>query len=662
MPEAEDVIVDAARHATIYARDLWRRHRKSAPQDGLRLRDVSQRLDLLISAVFGTSYTIRVAQPPAPPSFLSKVFLRRQGPRVQSAIPATDGISIWLPMRLDMRDQSNVLECFRVLALQQAMRAHRGSAGLLGEFGNALERSVFTVLEARATDDALERILPGMQPALHMLRATALRRRPALAAFPVYRRSLEELVRRLMADTPSMHIPDTAAEAAAMARSLAAEIPHGQSDSLYKDWWTGELRAPAPQAILSASGHDEHDQSTEATRSARLPRSPEVREPEEDEDDDRQGAWMVQTSEPHEQAEDPVGMQRPTDRDEDSAAEELADAVSELPEARLVSSPSRPKEVLLSDDTPASRAKRASAVLAREAQLQYPEWDCKLGAYREPGATVHLSTAQEGQQEWVERTIAAHRAMLELVRRRFEMLRARRIRLRKQLEGEEIDLQACIDSYADFRAGLPMTQALYETCRPAKRDMAIMLLIDISGSTDGWISAHKRVIDVEREALLLVCIALQGLGEPYSVLAFSGEGPQRVTVRTVKSFEERFSDAIGRRIGALEPDAYTRAGAAIRHATATLMRQAAQHRLLLLLSDGKPNDMDEYEGRYGVEDMRQSVTEAKLQGVHPFCLTIDRQAAAYLPGVFGAHQYALLPKPQLLPTVLLDWMKRLIAA
>lgn len=242
------------------------------------------------------------------------------------------------------------------------------------------------------------------------------------------------------------------------------------------------------------------------------------------------------------------------------------------------------------------------------------------------------------------------------------MLRAQRVRLRKQLEGEEIDLQAYIDSYSDFRAGMPMAQALFQTYRPAKRDMAIVLLIDISGSTDGWVLANKRIVDVEREALLLVSIALQGLGEPYCVMAFSGEGPHGVTVRSVKSFQENHTNEVARRIAALEPEHYTRAGSAIRHATAVLMRQPARHRLLLLLSDGKPNDIDDYEGRYGVEDMRQAVTEARLQGLSSFCLTIDRQAANYLPAVFGAHQYALLPRPELLPTVLLDWMKRLVAA
>jgi nitric oxide reductase NorD protein len=271
-----------------------------------------------------------------------------------------------------------------------------------------------------------------------------------------------------------------------------------------------------------------------------------------------------------------------------------------------------------------------------------------------------LLPPQRGSAQWVADTLAAHRALLESIRRRFDMLRADRVRLRKQLDGEEIDLDAYIDSRADFAAGRPPAQALYRTARALRRDMAILLLVDVSGSTDAWLSAQRRVIDVEREALLLVCIALEGLHEPYAVQAFSGTGPDRVTLRDIKHFRERYGDEVARRIAALEPEHYTRAGAAIRHASANLMREPARHRLLLLLSDGKPNDIDDYEGRYGVEDMRQAVTEARLQGIFPFCLTIDRQAAGYLPQVFGAHQYALLPKPELLPAVLLDWLKRLV--
>lgn len=671
MAEAEEVITDVARHATIYARALWQRHRKRLPADaGVSLRDVAQRLDLLITAVFGKSYPIRVSQPPSPPTFLVKVFKRGQGPWVTNAIPATDGVEIWLPAHLPEAGQPCAPDWYRVAALQQAMRAHRQSAGFLENQSSDLQKAIYLVMEAQAADSALLRLLPGMGETLRRFRAAIMHARPPLSAFPPHRRALETLVRSVLATPEASWHAGHPAESVALARELAATLPVQspgalrQAPWLYKDLWTGDLLLPPQRAaIISGNGDAESEQpGASAPRAARLARRPEVREAPEDEDDRKQGAWMVQTSQPHEQAEDPMGMQRPTDRDESTAVDDFADALSELPEARLVSTPGRPKEVLLSDDAPPSRARQALATPGRsETMFAYPEWDYRSGTYREPGATVHVMPAGEGSQAWVDTTLAAHRSMLDLVRRRFEMLRAQRMRLRKQLEGDDIDLEAYIDGYADFRAGLPMPQAVYQTYRPAKRDMSIMLLIDISGSTDGWVSADKRVIDVEREALLLVAIALEGMREPYCIQAFSGEGPGGVVVRAVKSFAESYGPDVARRIASLEPEHYTRAGAAIRHACGTLMQQASRHRLLLLLSDGKPNDVDEYEGRYGMEDMRQAVNEAKLQGIHPFCLTIDQQAAAYLPAIFGTHQYALLPKPALLPSVLLEWMKRLLS-
>lgn len=673
MPEAEDVITDAARHATIYARELWRRHRSpEAAAQASTLRDFAQRLDMLVTAAFGASYPIRVAQPPAPASFLTKMFRRHEGPRVQAAIPATDGASLWLPARLPDVQPHHALEWYRVLAMQQAMRASRGSPAFIGLLENELQRAAFTALEAQAADQALVRLLPGTRAGLENCRASLLARRPALKAFPAHRRPLEEFVRSLLADLSAFLAADSPGELAGQARALAAEMAghmppsSRQGAQLFRDLWTGELYAPPPQdAWIAQDEMSAGDDGTDprSPRSARLARRPDVRKPAEDEDDARPGAWMVQTSQPHEQVEDPVGMQRPTDRDESTAAEEFADALSELPEARLVSTPGKPKEVLLSDDAPGARTRQgAGAAVAGNGQLQYPEWDYRIAGSRDPGVTVRLQPPTEGPQDWVDRTLDSYRSMRNVVQRHFEMLRAQRLRLRKQLDGEEIDLEAYVDGHADFRAGAPMAQALYQTCRPARRDMAIMLLIDISGSTDAWISADKRIIDVEREALLLVSIALQGLSEPYAIMGFSGEGPHGVTIRTVKSFDEVHGNEVARRIAALEPEHYTRAGAAIRHASAELMRQAARHRLLLLLSDGKPNDIDDYEGQYGVEDMRQAVTEARLQGMHSFCLTIDRQAASYLPAVFGARQYALLPRPEMLPLVLLEWMKRLVLA
>jgi nitric oxide reductase NorD protein len=558
------------------------------------------------------------------------------------------------------------------MALQQAARASRGSADSELASVSPLQRDLYLLLEAQAADAELGRTLPGMQVPVTRLRRAMLAVRPGLEEFPVPRRRLEELVRSVLRTDCGQRcreLPLTAspAESRMAAHRLATKLaPAGLpgSNPLFKDLWTGDLRLPASARVeMSASGapDDGNGQAPATPHAARLSRRPEVREAPEDEDDEEPGAWMIQSAPPEEHVEDPMGAQRPTDRDDRTAAEEFADSMSELPETRLVSTPGRPKEVFLSDDPPDARsAKESGSPSEGEARISYPEWDFRINAYRAAAATVRTARAEPGLQHWVDQTLSEHRAMLTTIRRRFEMLRAQRMRLRKQLEGDELDLGAVIDNYVDFRAGLPMADGLYETRRAARRNMAIALLIDASGSTDGWVSAGRRVIDVEREALLMVCIALEGLAEPWSVHAFSGEGPHGVTVREIKRFDEHYDNGVALRIAALEPERYTRAGAALRHVSTLLMRQSAEHRLLLLLSDGKPNDVDRYDGRYGVEDMRQAVTESKLQGISPFCLTIDRQAANYLPAMFGERHYAMLPRPELLPTVLLDWLRRLV--
>lgn len=691
MAEAEDVITDVARHATVYAQALWRRNHPAPTGPRVTLASMANRLDLLVAGVFGRSFILRVAQPPAAKGWLTHVLARQRLPAVRYAVPATDGHALWLPAHFAEGEADAVATLrYRTMVLQQAMRAWRGSAAQCPPQSPLLLRELFLLLEARAADAELAQRLPGMARPLRVLRGEALAARPPLHAFAARHRRMEQLTRSILdsaIDAPlntgwlgthsalgaqAFTLPATVqqvlAQAVAAHTALAGEYDGDRSPQLlWRDAWTGDLRpAPAVPRLLAggkgpaAQGEDEPGQP----RSARLPRSPQVRESAEDEDDDHAGVWMVQPAQPHEQAEDPMGLQRPTDRDTETAAEDFADALSELPEARLVSAPGRPKEVLLSDDSHAARAKRdlpGSAATASPERRVYPEWDWRAGAYVEPGATVLLLPAPAGPQRWIDDTLAQRGAMLHEIRRRFEMLKAQRLRVRRQLDGEDIDLQSWVDSRIDYRAGLPLDQRLYQTERRNRRHMAVMLLVDTSGSTDGWIAADRRVIDVEREALLLVCLALEGLAEPYSVQAFSGEGPQAVVVRSLKRFDEPYGDAVALRIAGLEPEHYTRAGAALRHATALLMREPAEHRLLLLLSDGKPNDVDDYEGRYGVEDMRQAVTEARLQGISPFCLTVDRQAASYLPAVFGPHHYALLQRPELLPTVLLDWLRRLLS-
>ncbi|MFT3857626.1 MAG: hypothetical protein QM742_09060 [Aquabacterium sp.] len=148
--------------------------------------------------------------------------------------------------------------------------------------------------------------------------------------------------------------------------------------------------------------------------------------------------------------------------------------------------------------------------------------------------------------------------MIPAIRRRFEMLRAQRVTLHRQIDGDEPDVDAWIQARADLRAGMPMSQRLYRSSRLSRRDCAVLVLVDISGSTDAWIHGQRRIIDVEREALLALSMALDHSGDPHAVLAFSGHGPDGVRVRTVKRFDERHSDGVARRIAGLEPERYAK--------------------------------------------------------------------------------------------------------
>jgi nitric oxide reductase NorD protein len=170
------------------------------------------------------------------------------------------------------------------------------------------------------------------------------------------------------------------------------------------------------------------------------------------------------------------------------------------------------------------------------------------------------------------------------------------------------------------------------------------------------------VIDVAKLAALCFCEALSALGDRHALYAFSGQGPADVRVLVAKRFDEPYGERVRARLGALEPDHFTRLGAPIRHVTASLARSGARVRLLLLLSDGKPNDEDDYEGEYGVEDARQALFEARAQGVRPFCVTIDREGAAYLPRLFGPHGYTVLWDVEQLPLRLLRVYRRLAVA
>ncbi|MDU4249947.1 nitric oxide reductase activation protein NorD [Pseudomonas sp.] len=235
------------------------------------------------------------------------------------------------------------------------------------------------------------------------------------------------------------------------------------------------------------------------------------------------------------------------------------------------------------------------------------------------------------------------------LRRQFESLRQQPQWLRRQPQGAELDLEAWLDFSVERRLGACSEPGLFLERRQTRRDLACLLLADLSMSTDAHIDNDHRVIDLISDSLLLFGEALQAVGDRFALYGFSSLRRQQVRLTQLKTFDERHNDAVRGRIRALRPGYYTRMGAAIRRATQLLLERKERQRVLLILTDGKPNDLDLYEGRYGVEDTRQAVQEARHAGLVPFCITIDREAAGYLPHLFGSQGYLLINDPAQLP-------------
>jgi nitric oxide reductase NorD protein len=236
------------------------------------------------------------------------------------------------------------------------------------------------------------------------------------------------------------------------------------------------------------------------------------------------------------------------------------------------------------------------------------------------------------------------------LRSQFQALAPTRVWLKGQQEGEEIDLDAWVRQEADLLSGAHAnSRGVYRAQINQQRDLACLLLADLSLSTDAYASDHERVIDVIRDSLFLFSEALSATGDRFAMYGFSSLKRGNVRFNRLKSFDDRYDGLARGRIQAIKPGYYTRMGAAIRQASALLALQPQRQRLLLLLTDGKPNDLDRYEGRYGIEDTRMALHEARQQGLRPFCVTIDNEANEYLPHLFGAGGYVVIRKPEDLP-------------
>ncbi len=282
--------------------------------------------------------------------------------------------------------------------------------------------------------------------------------------------------------------------------------------------------------------------------------------------------------------------------------------------------------------------------------VRYPEWDAAIRDYRINWCSVAERPAEAGSDHPVSSALTTHRSAIRSLRRFFESLRPPAFRrVAGQADGDDLDFDAVVRRAAEQRAGLEGSDRVYVRREKRERDVAVAFLVDVSGSTSRQVESGRRVIDVERDSLVLLCEALEAAGDEYGLYAYSGEGRAQVDFMILKDFDERLGTATAHRLGGLTPRQQNRDGAAIRHAAVKLLQRQVKTRLLMLLSDGRPLD-GTYKDEYALEDTKMALREARQHGIHPFCITIDREADGYLRRMYGDVQYAVIDVVDALPS------------
>ncbi|MBP1807402.1 nitric oxide reductase activation protein NorD [Rubellimicrobium aerolatum] len=281
-------------------------------------------------------------------------------------------------------------------------------------------------------------------------------------------------------------------------------------------------------------------------------------------------------------------------------------------------------------------------------RFTYPEWNHRTRSYMADHTRILEAEADPGPAP-----VTPDPRLAVRVRRQFEALHPRRVTLPRQMDGADFDLDAVVASRAQLRATGRGSDRLHLASRATERDLAVALLVDCSRSTEA-VTGDRSVIDTARDSVAALAAGLDKVGDRLAVWGFSSLRRDRVFLHRCKSFAEPMSATVTARIGGLRPGHYTRLGAAIRHASAQLAEQGAQKRLLLILTDGKPNDLDHYEGVHGIEDSRMAVREARALGQSVHGVVIDADGQDWFARIFGRAGFTLLPDPARLPKALPD--------
>lgn len=598
----------------------------------VRLADHQARLDALAAACFGE----------------------------RASLVATDDDGGWAPPSLfvpaQMDDGDTVDDNLDVWRYRIAWSAVAARGGWFAPGDDPLVRRCATLLAAPAVTRALHTEMPGCAEIFARISPQILARRPgSRGALP----HLEVWTRALLSE-PAKHfmdvkVDDPIALGAAVNDALSHEgIGRGATGVVCPLWGALLPRRERPSTVETAAGAEALPQGAERRGRAR----DHVREVRW-QDDARDENPLTHAFEKVETLEEYRGGRKHADGDDELAAH--TEALDDLDLREVIRTHERAGSLLrvdgmfegaageLRDDGPPGAA-----------ALPYDEWEASVRRYRRGWCSVFV---REGEMADATETATRVRAVLREHASQHRRLRAAAEHIVKasawrngQLDGPEVDLDAAVDRVAALRAGETPPSRLYAARRRRVPDLAALLLLDGSLSSDGWVKG-RRVLDVTRDAVILLGDAMDGVARSLGVAAFSSNTRRDCRFTVLKGFHEPWEQG-QRRVVALRPAGYTRIGPALRHATTLLGRCEARRKLLLLLSDGRPTDFDRYEGRYGVADVRRATQEAHDRGVHTFALAVEREASAHLAAMFGVGHHRVLHGPEGVADAMADVLLR----
>ena len=275
--------------------------------------------------------------------------------------------------------------------------------------------------------------------------------------------------------------------------------------------------------------------------------------------------------------------------------------------------------------------------------IAYDEWDFSKREYKPKFCKVYPKIQQETDTAYYKKTLQKNASTLTGLRKMLTSVNNKYQQQRRQTQGEDFDLDAITDLYVDVHSRHTPSEKIYLSKRKKDKDLSILILLDVSLSSDGYAGGNK-VIDVEKQVSIIFGEILNEFNVDFSIQSFYSKTRNYATYLSLKGFDDTW-DKAKHKIGAVEPSGYTRIGAALRHSGALLDSRDTKNKWVILISDGKPNDYDKYEGKYGINDVKQALRELNQRNINSYALAIEAQAKYYLPQMFGQNHYQILTTP-----------------